>query len=333
MTEPESISSPFDAFLSCVECGRAALERVSDRFHCGACGADYEIIDGVASFFRREADVLDQASDRMEFWNQGWNDTNSPFGTVRRKDPAELREDFRSMLTSQRYPAVTWLSEENVRDQVFLNVGCGGGYEGVLFAGYGARYIGVDFSINAARSTRRLIEAAGYTGTCYQCDAERLPLRESTIDVIYTNGVLHHTPNTPDTLRELHRVLRPEARAIVALYATRSAAFYWYRFRAILAGNFTKRSIEGWVDRNTEGEWQTDGRENQHTRTYTRAEFRSLLEQAGFEVTRVEQSQLQLGDIPVLGRILKPIFPSKALRKCVAPFGMMLIAECRPNGK
>ncbi|MDC3347543.1 hypothetical protein OAW32_03065, partial [bacterium] len=88
-----------------------------------------------------------------------------------------------------------------------------------------------------------------------------------------------------------------------------------------------------WVDRHTEGEWQTDGRENQHTRSYTRAEFRSLLEQAGFEVTRIEQSQLQLGDIPVLGRIFSLVLPQSALKKCVAPFGMMLIAECRPNGK
>jgi ubiquinone/menaquinone biosynthesis C-methylase UbiE len=333
MTDPAGSSLQFDTLLSCVECGQAALERISDCFRCSACGTDYEIVDGVASFFRKEAAVTGQASDRMEFWNQGWNDTNSPFGTVGREDPAELREAFHSMLTAQRYPAVTWLSEETVRDRVLLNVGCGGGYEGVLFAGYGARYIGVDFSINAARSTRRLIDAANYTGTCYQCEAERLPLQDSTIDIIYTNGVLHHTPNTPDTLRELHRVLRPGARAIIALYATRSAAFYWYRTRAVLAGNFTKRSIESWVDRHTEGEWQTEGRENQHTRSYTRAEFRALIEQAGFEVIRIEQSQLQLGDIPVLSRVLAPILASKALRKCVAPFGMMLIADCRPNGK
>ena len=333
MSDPALTSSQFDASLSCVECGGASLERKSDKFQCGSCGAAYEIIDGVASFFRKESAVTGPDSDRMEFWNQGWNDTSSPFATVERADPAELREAFHSMLTAQRYPAVTWLSGENVRDRVLLNVGCGGGYEGVLFAGYGARYIGVDFSINAARSTRRLIESAKYTGTCYQCEAERLPLQDSTIDIIYTNGVLHHTPNTPDTLRELHRVLRPGARAIIALYATRSAAFYWYRIRAVLAGNFTKRSVERWVDRRTEGEWQTDGRENQHTRSYTRAEFRTLIENAGFKVTRIEQSQLQLGDIPVLGRIFRPLLPSKALRKCIAPFGMMLIAECSPNEK
>ena len=333
MTEPSSSVDGFDALLSCVECGQSAFERGADRYRCGACGSEYEIIDGVASFFRENAAVTGEARDRMEFWNQGWNDTSSPFSTVEAEDPAELRESFRSMLAAQRYPAVTWLSEENVDNQVLLNVGCGGGYEGVLFAGYGARYIGVDFSINAARSTQSLIKAANYTGACYQCEAERLPLQDSTVDIIYTNGVLHHTPNTPETLRELHRVLRPGARAIIALYATRSAAFYWYRFRAILAGNFAKRSIEGWVDRNTEGEWQTDGRENPHTRSYTRVEFQTLLEDAGFEVTRIEQSQLQLGDIPVLGRILSPILPQKVLRKCVAPFGMMLIAECKPDGK
>ena len=168
MTEPATTSPTFDALLSCVECGGTSLERISDRFRCGDCGSDYEIIDGVASFFRKEAPVSGQDNDRMEFWNQGWSDAGSPFGTV---------------------------------------------------------------------------------------------------------------------------------------------------------------------DRHTEGEWQTDGRENQHTRSYTRAEFRTLIEQAGFNVTRIEQSQLQLGDIPVLGRILAPFLSSKALRKCIGPFGMMLIADCRPNDK
>jgi ubiquinone/menaquinone biosynthesis C-methylase UbiE len=333
MTDLANTPDLFDELLACVECGASALERDADRYKCTNCDVEFGAVDGVASFFRNNASVIGQESDRMEFWNQGWDDTSSPFSTVEREDPHELREAFRTMLVAQRYPAVTWLSEENVGDRVLLNVGCGGGYEGVLFAGYGARYIGVDFSINAALSTRRLIKAAGYTGTCYQCEAERLPLRDSTVDIVYTNGVLHHTPNTPDTVKELHRVMSPGGRAVIALYATRSAAFYWYRARAILAGNFAKKSIELWVDRNTEGEWQTDGRENQHTRSYTRPEFRALLEGGGFAVTRVEQSQLQLGDIPVLGRIVSALLPQKILRKCIGPFGMMLIAECRPNGK
>ena len=125
--------------------------------------------------------------------------------------------------------------------------------------------------------------------------------------------------------------MAPGSRAVIALYATHSATFYWYRFRAILAGNFTRRSIEAWVDRNTEGEWQTEDRKNQHTRTYSRSKFKSLIEDGGFEVTRIEQSQPQLRDIPVIGRILRMFLPESILLKRIGPFGMMLIANRKPR--
>jgi SAM-dependent methyltransferase len=317
--------------LSCVECGETALEHGEDSFLCRNCGAEFRLVDGVASFFRKNASVVQDDRDRMEFWNQGWQVGNAPFQAVRRAAPEALRESFRATLEAERYPAVTWLSPETAGGRVLLNVGCGGGYEGLLFAGYGARYIGVDFAINAVRSTLGLIEAAGYTGACYQCEAERLPLRESTVDIVYTNGVLHHTPNTLDTLRELHRVLRPGGRAIIGLYATRSVAFFWYRLRAVLAGNFTRDAIRGWVDRNTEGEWRTPGRENRYTRSFTPAEFRALLDAAGFETLRIEQSQLQLGNVPVLGRFVSRLLPDRVGKACIGPFGMMLIADCRPD--
>ena len=331
MSETTDQEAAFEEFLACVECSGTHVEKDVDRYRCKDCGAEFEIVAGVASFFRKSSSITDEDSDRMEFWNQGWNETGSPFRTVEREDPHELRQTFQSALEAQQYPAVTWLSEQNVRDRLFLNIGCGGGYEGSLFAGYGARYIGVDFSINAAASTRRLIHAGGYSGTCYQCEAERLPIRDSVIEIVYTNGVLHHTPNTPETLKEIHRVMAPGSRAVIALYATHSAAFYWYRFRAILAGNFTRRSVEAWVDGNTEGEWQTEDRNNQHTRTYSRSKFKSLIEDGGFEVTRIEQSQLQLRDIPVIGRILRMFLPESILLERIGPFGMMLIADCKPS--
>jgi hypothetical protein len=68
MTEPVPLSNMFDALLSCVECGQAELECVANRYRCAACGAGYETIDGVASFFRKDAAVAGQDSDRMEFW-------------------------------------------------------------------------------------------------------------------------------------------------------------------------------------------------------------------------------------------------------------------------
>jgi len=43
---------------------------------------------------------------------------------------------------------------------------------------------------------------------------------------VYSNGVLHHTPNTRQVVREIFRVLKPGGRAIVMMYAENSL-HYW----------------------------------------------------------------------------------------------------------
>jgi ubiquinone/menaquinone biosynthesis C-methylase UbiE len=57
-------------------------------------------------------------------------------------------------------------------------------------------------------------------------DAENLDFPSETFDLVYSHGVLHHTPDTPGAVREVHRVLRPGGRATVMLYHRNS---YNYR--------------------------------------------------------------------------------------------------------
>ena len=53
-----------------------------------------------------------------------------------------------------------------------------------------------------------------------------MPFADDSFDVVYSNGVLHHTPDTAGAVREIHRVLRPGGQARVMLYHRGSAA-YW----------------------------------------------------------------------------------------------------------
>jgi ubiquinone/menaquinone biosynthesis C-methylase UbiE len=57
-------------------------------------------------------------------------------------------------------------------------------------------------------------------------DAEQLDFADNTFDIVYSHGVLHHTPDTAGAIREVHRVLKPGGRAVVMLYHRNS---YNYR--------------------------------------------------------------------------------------------------------
>jgi ubiquinone/menaquinone biosynthesis C-methylase UbiE len=107
-----------------------------------------------------------------------------------------------------------------------LEIGCGLGTDGAQFAMAGAEYTGIDLTEAAVDLARRRFELWGLPGEFKVSDAENLDFPSETFDLVYSHGVLHHTPDTPGAVREVHRVLRPGGRAVVMLYHRNS---YNYR--------------------------------------------------------------------------------------------------------
>lgn len=99
-----------------------------------------------------------------------------------------------------------------------LEIGCGMGTDGAQFAKAGADYTGVDLTEAAVEFARRRFELFDLPGTFRTADAEQLDFADETFDLVYSHGVLHHTPNTAAAVREVHRVLKKTGRAMVMLY-------------------------------------------------------------------------------------------------------------------
>jgi SAM-dependent methyltransferase len=99
-----------------------------------------------------------------------------------------------------------------------LEIGCGLGTDGAKFAAAGADYTGVDLTEAAIELARRRFELFDLRGRFQTADAEQLDFADGSFDLVYSHGVLHHTPDTQRAVREVHRVLRPGGRAVVMLY-------------------------------------------------------------------------------------------------------------------
>jgi len=99
-----------------------------------------------------------------------------------------------------------------------LEVGCGLGTDGVQFARAGAIYTGVDLTNAAIELARQNFHYQGLKGSFAFADAEQLQLPDLSFDLVYSHGVLHHTPDAERAVLEIHRVLRPGGRAVVMLY-------------------------------------------------------------------------------------------------------------------
>ena len=123
------------------------------------------------------------------------------------------------------------------RDRDVLEIGIGLGADHQLFAEAGARLTGIDLTERAIDHVRRRFDAFGLQSDLRVINAERLPFPEQSFDLVYSWGVLHHTPDTMRAVSETRRVLRPGGRARVMIYHRRSLVGFmlWCRY-ALLAG-------------------------------------------------------------------------------------------------
>jgi ubiquinone/menaquinone biosynthesis C-methylase UbiE len=110
-----------------------------------------------------------------------------------------------------------------------LEIGCGIGTDLREFARRGMQVTGLDLTENAINYTMQHLKAFGLQGKLLVSDAEKLPFKNNTFDVVYSFGVLHHTPDTQKAIDEVHRVLRKSGKAVIMLYHRRSLNYAAHR--------------------------------------------------------------------------------------------------------
>ena len=183
-----------------------------------------------------------------------------------------------------------------------LEIGAGIGTDLAQFASGGAIVTDLDLSAGHLALARENFERRGLTGEFVHHDAERLPFDDNTFDVVYSNGVIHHTPNTHAVVREIHRVLKRGGQAIVMVYAE-SSIHYWRNLVwaiGIKEGQLLQWSIGEIMSRAVERSDNASARPL--VKVYTRRRLKRLF--AGFEHKEVVKRQMLHDEVPRLLRFV-----------------------------
>lgn len=112
-----------------------------------------------------------------------------------------------------------WLFE-GASSPLVLDAGCGAAMSAMeLFDPVlpRIRYLGVDVSAAVEVARDRFAER-GWSAAFMQADITRLPLPPGSVDVIFSEGVLHHTPSTRGALHALAPLLRSGGRFMFYVY-------------------------------------------------------------------------------------------------------------------
>jgi SAM-dependent methyltransferase len=159
------------------------------------------------------------------------------------------------------------------RDKRVLEIGCGIGTDAANFARAGAEYTGVELSEVSLALARRRFETFGLNGGFVHSNAEALDqhVRSASFDLIYSFGVIHHTPDPEAVLRQARRAIRPDGEFRMMLYARDS-----WKDSMIEAGFDQPEAQSGCPI----------------AHSYTQAEVRAMLRAADFAAVEITQDHI-----------------------------------------
>jgi len=104
------------------------------------------------------------------------------------------------------------------KDKKVLEIGCGIGIDGLEFVMAGADYTGIDISEKSLDLAKKYFELNNKKGNLIIADAEKLSFADNSFDLVYSWGVLHHTPDIKQALKEVYRVLKPKGEICIMVY-------------------------------------------------------------------------------------------------------------------
>jgi ubiquinone/menaquinone biosynthesis C-methylase UbiE len=223
-----------------------------------------------------DTDLLDERkNDVRRFWD------SDPCGTRY----LEGKDDFEAHARA-RYDLEPFIRDfaqfDSSRGLRVLEVGVGMGADYLEWLKSGASASGVDFSAKSIERARLRCELAGYRPDLRVADAEKLPFPDNTFNVVYSYGVMHHSPDTPKCFKEALRVLKKggQARIMVYQHPSLTGAMLWLRY--------------GWFAGKPLRQCVFDRLESPGTKTYTKAEVFSLM--TGFQDIGV-RTEFSPGDL------------------------------------
>jgi len=261
--------------------------------------------------------IPDLKSEVRDFWN------SNPCGTryLEGEDDFEAHARARYRLEPHIPEFAGFCSARGLR---VLEVGVGTGADYLEWLKAGAHASGVDLSAVSVQKARRRCEAYGYRPDLQVADAEHLPFPDNTFDIVYSYGVMHHSPDTLACVREAWRVLKPGGEARIMIYHHRSLTglMVWLR-HGFLRGKSLRRAVY-------------DNLESPGTKTYTQAEARLLME--GFENVEIQQV-FSPGDLLLnqpsaryqsrFYRLIWRLYPRFLVRKLSKKWGLFLLISGR----
>jgi ubiquinone/menaquinone biosynthesis C-methylase UbiE/uncharacterized protein YbaR (Trm112 family) len=280
---------------------------------CGECHKNYEAIEEIPLMLDKADKQSESKKDIQEFWQSlhrtVYQDVER---ALEREGFSHMMQDLGELFLHRKHLASVEMPVSGLKGKKVLEIGSGTGAHSAFFSSHGAQMYSTDITLDRVIATAKKLDmiSDNSSNICLQADAESLPFCSDFFDVVYSNGVLHHTPDTEKAIEEVYRVLKPGGKAAIMLYA-RDSFYYWvvlFLLKGILMGNvFRGRSWLGHVT-----EWMSQKSQtvyNLETKVYSRSHILKLFDK--FSNVSLRKNSFVFQQIPLAGKIISNLLARK----------------------
>ena len=176
---------------------------------------DYRLLDGI---YRNKTIYSKDQEQTSDTFSYKWKKRETYEST-------SMKQNAREWLLEKYFDGDSSQIDKCIHGGNVLDAGCGAGFSALLLFGKllnNANYLGVDVSSSVDTAKERFVEE-GVRGEFLQTSLDDLPFDEPMFDVIFSEGVLHHTDSTERSFRYLARLLKPKGRIMFYVYRKKSA--------------------------------------------------------------------------------------------------------------
>jgi len=263
--------------------------------------------------------------DTQEFWDHNVCGEHFINASVERQTP-EFFAAYRKFRYTKEHHLNDILDWEGAKGKDVLEIGLGLGADSTRWAEHAKTFTGADLTPAAVASTRLHFEHLGLEGNIVVGNAENLQFDNNSFDLVSSHGVLHHTPDTLLTLKEVNRIVRPGGEFVVMFYA-KTSFNYWVRIQGLMRLQFAFARLKAKFGMALKYPWNehyenyqekgrsyltwenwphhcTDGPTCKIAYIRTFKEMKEMLEAAGFDVVRAEKAHFPISVPQKLERFL-----------------------------
>jgi len=193
-----------DAIIACPIC-KGTLAKKKSGYWCDQCDKSYKIINSLPIFSVKKSPDVKLSKKR---WDHIYSShEQGDYSGSKIKEDEILLANVKFL---RKYI-------DTYKSGVILDLGCGVAATTAIAVNKKATLIGLDFSIPALEQSMSLLKVLKKKAYFIQGDLLYLPLKNRSVDFIYSSMSLEYVKDIEKAVKETNRVLRPQGKIVAIL--------------------------------------------------------------------------------------------------------------------